>query len=160
MKSKGFTVVELVAALAVIAIFASMSVPLLQRSSRRVMLRRTAQAMVADVAEARGLAAAGARRGTPWSSTDRTRSTVLEINDDHSYVVAADRDMTDDGDEIVVATVQLPTNLRILSPSPGTMMRFRANGTVIAPFDIVLQDRESRASYTVVVSSGGLARVK
>ncbi|MCK6548985.1 GspH/FimT family protein [Myxococcota bacterium] len=159
MSRRGFSVVELVVAVALIAILAAMSTPMLVHATRKGQLRTEAQALVTDVGLARSVAVAGAERGAPWDVGDRTRSAGLMIVDARSWLVFADRDTTDDGDEVVLRTVVLPLGLRIVSPTAGSTMRFRPNGTISGPFDVVVEDEESHTQRRVVVASGGYARV-
>lgn len=159
MSRRGFSVIELCVAVAMVAIIAAGSVPSLVQASRRSQLRNQAQSLATDVSLAQSVAVAGARRGAPWDPADQTRSAGLMIVDERSWLLFADRDTVDDGDEIVLRTVALPFGFRIAEPAPGRTMRFRANGTIAGAFDIVIEDEDAGVRRRIVVAAGGYARV-
>lgn len=159
---RGFSILELVTVMAIVAVTIALSMPLFARTQRRDDLRRAARSLIGDLNRARSLAASGYRTNVspPWAPTDRSVNAGVTIVSPNTYALFIDRDGTTDGDEITVAVMSLPNFMTITSPLPGQEIRFRPNGTVVAPANFVIADAEQGMSRTIIVSGGGAARIQ
>ncbi|MCK6545021.1 GspH/FimT family protein [Myxococcota bacterium] len=159
-RKRGFSLIEIVVALGLVGVFATLSLPLVSRTMRRNELRKAARTVHGALGRTRSLAVSGRRVATTWAPTDRTVSAILRITGSTSYEVFVDRDTTTDGDELSLGTTNLPLSLTFDAPATGEEIRFRSDGTVVAPLDLVLRDRELDQTRRVVLTAGGLAHIE
>lgn len=151
--------VEIAIAVALVAGLATMSVPLFSRMQRAQQFRGLARNVSEDLLNARGIAASG-KRVTTWTGpNNRIAQAGLYVSSSTAYSIFIDRNAARDGDEITSRTFALPPGMEITSPLPGTELRFRHNGTVVAPVNIVLNDRLRGKSRTLVITGGGAVRI-
>lgn len=163
MKRRGFTLVEIIVAIAIVATLATLAVMGMHDARQKSRLREEARSLVAYLNKARALAASG--RVDPaagWDEGDRTRSAGLRVIGARRYALFIDRDLTTDGDEYEVQSIDLSDagQLVIQAPASGVEIRFRGNGTVVDPVNFVLVDEQSREERTIVISGGGQARIQ
>jgi prepilin-type N-terminal cleavage/methylation domain-containing protein len=155
---KGFTMIEMVVATALIGVVSAMAVPLFGRLQRTQQFRDTTRHLSSALLSAKSLAATG-RRQAGWAGTDRVTTAGVHVLSANSYVVFIDRDGVRDGDEIIVKTVILPNAMSIVSPAAGQEIRYRGNGTVANPLNVTLLDTERNRRRTIVISGGGAVRI-
>jgi prepilin-type N-terminal cleavage/methylation domain-containing protein len=156
--SKGFTLIEMVVATALIAGFATMTVPLVSKLQRAQEFRSITRGIAANLMNARSVASSG-KREQGWSTNDRVTQAGLIVNSSTSYTIFVDRDNARDGDELPFRIVNLPVGMEITAPLPGQEIRFRHNGTVVAPMNITVVDRVRVKTRTLILSGGGAIRI-
>ncbi|MCC7383006.1 MAG: prepilin-type N-terminal cleavage/methylation domain-containing protein [Deltaproteobacteria bacterium] len=163
---RGFTLTEMMVTVAIIGVLAALAVPMFYRLQRQNRLRSDARMLLAHLAKARGLAVSGKDGGptSGWGPDDRTRSAGLRIDSTTQYVVFIDRNLSTDGDEVTVETVDFslrPDAQTVIdAPAVGTEIRFRGNGTVVQPENLTVRDPTLSESRTIVLSGGGKARLE
>ena len=165
----GFTLVEMVMVVVIIAVLAALTVPAMTRATENQKLYSAARALLGDLVSARQLAATGKKDTDPappnWGQTEVTASAGIVIQA-NGYQVFIDRNMQIDGDEIIQRVVTYTggdSNIVITSPAPGTVIRFRRNGTLEGspPADqtIIMRDTDSNRSEQLTVFYGGSVRI-
>lgn len=155
---KGFTLIELSIVTAMIALVGMMSIPLFSRLQRTQQFRDSARSVGSALLVAKSMASTG-KRQSGWAANDRVTNAGVQVLSTTSYVVFVDRDSVRDGDEIVMKTVILPRGFTIVSPVAGQEIRYRANGTVPVPQNILIRDTERNRTRTIVVAGGGAVRI-
>ncbi len=164
--SRGFSMIEVVSAVSIVGLVVSLGVPAFTKLKRSDDLYAAAGNLSAQLSRARMLAGSGYRAGlTPWTATDRTKSAGVRVASTTRYTVFVDRDSTTNGDELDVVVVDLTrisrdAHVTLVSPAPGSEVRFRANGTARAAVTFELLENDSRRRTTVTVTSGGQVSVR
>ena len=163
-KRAGFTLVEIMIVVAIVAIGAAIAVASMSRSQSKSDLRGAASDLVSMVKRARSLARSGAVPVTTWPANARTRTAGIRVITATRYVVFADNDDQANGaaSEAVVEMVDLPTKYNgtmTIQEAPGFEVRFKANGTLTVPNDqtLTLLDASGGGQRTVTITFGGNA---
>lgn len=161
---RGFSLLEIVIALAIIAVLAAICIPLLSASQKRSRLKQAARDLGAHLGLARSLAGSG-RGDASWQSSDRVVNGGVRLISPTQYAVFIDRNELLDGDEVDTVVVDFSardpsSELRIVSPVAPAEIRFRANGTLLSAsmVDVVVEDAGTGEQRTVRVTLGGVAR--
>lgn len=169
-RRRGFSLIEIVMVLAVTSTLVALVLPWARRNLATAELTSATRVMMAHIAKARSLAAAGTlpdfQGSLPsgWTTTDRIVSAGIQILSPSQYVVFVDKDY-DDTQVVAVQVVDLAvdhpgSNLQITS---GSTVRFKRNGTLhqVAAEDLnfVLRDVETGRERMMQVSWAGRARI-
>lgn len=161
-RTRGFTLLEMVVVIAIVAIMAAVTVQLFSNWIAYDKPRRSARLLLGDVNRARSYAASGFQpSGAPgWAATDRTVNAGIIISATNAYTVFVDRNGITDGDEYPIAVVTLPDPVTISAPAVGQEVRFRQNGMTSGPsVDLVVTDTTMGVNRSITVSGAGLAWV-
>lgn len=158
--SRGSSLLEVSAAVALVGVLVAVSVPMVGRTMRRNELRRASRTVQASIERARGLAVSGKRSESDWGPTDRAVSAGLRVTGPDALELFVDRDGITDGDEVAVGTVTLPRAVVLQAPAVGAEVRFRQDGTLAAPSGLVLKDVEGGSTRTITITAGGSVRVE
>lgn len=177
MKSRrGFTLIEMMVAVAVVSLLAAVAVPLTTHAVRRQKLRSTTRLMMVNLKNAQSSAAMGkdlsaygfgfgSGSGFGPAVTPRARYAGLVINSDGYQTFIDADDLPYSGNEVTVRWVQFDegTNpqTEIVSPPPGTVIQFRSNGTLLsgAATQIVIRDSETGQQQTIEINVAGNMRI-
>lgn len=161
---RGFTLIEIVVVVAIVAIGAAIAIASMMRSQNKSDLRSAASDMVSMVKRARSLARSGSVPVTTWPANARTRNAGIRVISPTRYVVFADNDDQSNGaaSEAVVEMIDLPSKYggsMSIQEAPGFEVRFRANGTLSVPNDQTLTflDPSGGGQRTVTITFGGNA---
>ncbi len=163
---RGFTLVEIVVALSLVALLAILTIPAMSRSTKKSQLRSAARIALESIKQAR--TAAGSGTNTPAGIT---RFGALAILSPTRYGVYVDVDATpSNGNEQMVKVVDLAAdhtdNSLSLAWSPagalaGDALYFQSNGFVYpaVPPSLVITDSYSNQSLTIVIAQSGTAHI-
>jgi prepilin-type N-terminal cleavage/methylation domain-containing protein len=167
-KSRGFTLLEMMIVVAIIAVLAFIAVPNFFGSTSQAEARAAVRKFRATVARARTLAATGKNENyAGWAATDRTveAGILIEAN---GYRLFVDRNRITDGNEIDIEVVDFGdlargsnyANTLTIGPA-GEEIRFQKNGTltVNANIDVTFRDTTTGLAQTVSIAYGGSTRV-
>ena len=158
---RGFTLLEMVTVIAIVAVALGVAVPSVARMQARRALRSTAQDLMGRVEQARSLARSR-RTGYPgWPEDMVVKESGLRFVGGRKVEVYVDGDKQNDGaHEVVVSAAWFQP--RIALASPVTQLRFRRNGTLTTTedLDFVLRDRPTEQEITVSVAYGGQSRLE
>lgn len=164
-RSRGFSLLELVIAVAIVGILTAVAVPALRSSRTRSEVNDAARRLSSNLASARSLAAKGQTAGPPWGVGDRTVTAGVRIISQTQYAVFIDRD-ANAGDEIDVTVVDLLVSdpnspVRITAPAPSEI-RFRSNGQLTSgnAVDITVSNPGVGISKNLTVSVGGITKFR
>src|SRR5687767_4068824 len=113
-RQRGFTLIEIMTALGIVALIGAVSVPLVSRLQRSQRFRSTAREMASELMRAKNLAGSGKRDTVTWVATDRTVQAGLRVQSTNTYSVFVDRDTINDGDELMVRAITLPYRMEIV----------------------------------------------
>jgi prepilin-type N-terminal cleavage/methylation domain-containing protein len=180
MRRRGFTLLELITVVAIIAIAAVIVVPNYIRSRERQRIKSRSRELIQAIQFARSEAASGRIFATAPVER-RVVQAGIRFNDDRTYDVFVDDDddptditvvrsfALDDnqspfigaqgGDEVRVVEVTVGNNTD--APPAATEIRFRRNGTLSQPVEveIELEDASTNQIHAVSVSYAGQARI-
>ena len=162
-KTQGFTLIELMVVIALIAIIASLAAPDFQRMIARQKLNVTASDLLVSVMQARGEAIKNNRQAIvqPLVSTDWSRGwrVYVDMNNDKAYTEGTDTLITSvrEADSSVLQ-YQVARN-----PSVGNLIGFDASGFVLGADAgrVVFSSSILGTSYRkgVVISRTGRGRI-
>src|SRR5688572_28921997 len=123
---RGFTLVEIIVAVAIVAILVAIAIPLFRSSRRKTDLQDVAPRLVGHLGQARGLAATGLTHST-WGPNQRTECAGLRIISASQYAVFIDADLLANGNEVDAAIIDFgvnhpgsPLSVAILAPPATT----------------------------------------
>jgi type IV fimbrial biogenesis protein FimT len=157
---KGFTLVEMMVTISVLAIVGSIAIPSLGRLQDRGRAQSYIRALAGDITLARIRATSGEQL-TPGVNS---RSGGLRVDTERSYQVYL-TDTTDgtSAAPAVIRVVEIPEeiNVTITSPAPGESVRFRSNGTLVfgSPAEIQVHDAAENKTYRLEISLTGTVRI-
>ena len=159
---KGFSLVEVAVAVAMIAAIAALAVPSLRAMARGARLDSAARTMVRDFQQARQMVLSGKQDFAGWTADQRTRHAGLRFVTPLQYEVFVDRDVEINGGatEVVVEVRNLVQPVEIIN-APAEV-RFRRNGTLSqGPGDVqvVIRDNDTGRQRTIRVAFGGRAEI-
>ena len=180
MKKSGFTLIELIVSVTIIALVTGIFLANYSSANRRSDLTMTAQKMVTDIRTAQNYALGLTRYGTSGSTNVPVGGWGVHLDLQNygasKYVIFADDDgdkIYDSGEDVISKGAQvttLPNNITINSLTTGT----KADITFLPPdpittitgstatssqLDIVLKDNKTNAIKTVRVNFLGLVEV-
>lgn len=182
MKKSGFTLIELIVSVSIIAMVTGIFLANYSSANRRTDLTMTAQKMVTDIRLSQNYALGLARYGLSGSNNVPVGGWGVHIDlnnyTNKKYVVFAD----DNGDKIYnsgeddirygAQVTTLPTNIIINSittgtkadvvfipPDPVTTITDAANVSTYKQIDIVLKDLKTNSIKTVRINYLGLVEV-
>ena len=162
---RGFTLMEMVVAVAVVGIVAAIAVPNIFRLSQRNALRSTANTLVSALKLARSSAATGRMAVVPApGTTARTVEAGVRFNTDTQYDVFLDQDrVANSGNEAIVRSYDLTDDypsFRLIGPPAE--IRYRQNGMLTAPPDVtvLLRDLDTGLEYSVQATFGGRVEIQ
>ena len=163
-RRRGFSLVELMVTMAILATIVAVAVPLFTRTKRKNELRYTAQRLSAHFAKARSLATSGKRDVPTWPAGTRARSAGIRFISATQYAIFVDQDGLDNGagteaDVEVVDVTEGGVPFQFVTPPVS--VRFRRNGTLTAAgdVDLTLEDTVTTERRVVRVTFGGKASV-
>ncbi len=166
---RGFTLLEIVIVIAIIAIIGAMAVPMTNQLRQREALRGASRMLVMNLRAARTSAASGQTVGVDADGRAvRARFGGLAVLSATQYVVFVDADgAPGSGDEQTLRTVDFlaedpQSRVRIAAPSAGQEVRFTANGTLAAGSQTGLRliDEDTNQGQDVAVSLTGHAQLR
>jgi len=154
--SAGFTIIEMMAVIAIILVLLAIVVPAGQAFNARAVDRAEVQRALGELRRARSavLTRAELAPGT------LTRSSGIQVVSATQYLRFVDDDQTAGG-EVTQSVVDLSeTQLTIVLPLPGQQIRFRDNGTLLptSPIALRLADGSGR-EFTIDVPLTGIAQL-
>lgn len=158
MKRRGFTLIEMLIVVAVVAVLSAIAYPRFDELSRRSRIDGATRALVGSLRESRAMAIARQEFGGV-----RARAVGIRIDSPTRYTQIFDGDTDDDNGNdtdlrVVDNTARVP-GLRITSPAPGTVIRFRRDGSTTAG-SIVLADTDTSLTRTIRLTAGGQATLE
>ncbi|MEQ9501330.1 MAG: type II secretion system protein [Deltaproteobacteria bacterium] len=160
---RGFTMLEVMVVIGIVAIGAAIAMATFQRSTAKADMRSAANAMVGDFRRARSMAKTGTTPPGAFAAGQRTVQAGIRIVSATSYSVFVDNDNVSNGSEVAVEVVDMLTKygagFSITAPAVGTEIRFRRNGTLDQPnnINIVMTDTHGGGQRTITVTYGGSA---
>lgn len=155
----GFTLIEMIITIGLISILGAIAVPWFTGLLRRSALTSVVRRLAGDLQNAKVYAVSG--RQITGSPNVRSRSGGLIILDDHQYQLFVDADVAN-GSEDLLTLINIQTRApfaRITTPSPGTILRFKNDGTFVGLGPIRIQDSEFNLSEIVEISGVGSIKV-
>lgn len=158
---RGFTLIEMVVAVAILGIMAAIAVPNIYRMSRRGALRASASGLVSALKLARSSAASGR---LPPGGTVRTAEAGVRFDSATRYDVFLDADrVASNGNEAVLRSYDLTDdNPSFRLDGQPAEVRYQRNGMLTVPGDVVirLQDPDTDLEYTVRATFGGRVEIQ
>jgi prepilin-type N-terminal cleavage/methylation domain-containing protein len=164
---RGFTLVEIIVAVSIVALIAALTIPAMSRSTKKSQLRSAARVALESIKQAR--TAAGS--GTSIGGVGITRFGAFAVLSATRYGVYIDVDSTpSNGTEQMVKVVDVAADhtdntLSFAWNPPGTLagdaLYFQSNGFVYpaVPPSLVITDSSSNQSLTVVIAQSGIAHI-
>lgn len=163
----GFTVLEMMIAVAILVIAAAVAIPNFEARKRQDKIQRQARLLVAHFAKVRSLAASG-QTNLSWGPADRTVNAGIRVVSPTAYELFIDRNSRTDNDEIVVERVDFTQEIpgipvQFASASVPYEVRYNASGTLETPssstIDLTLEDLDTQRTRVIRVTYGGLAKI-
>lgn len=161
---RGFTLLEMIVVVSLIALMAAIAIPWFGRLQRENRLSNLTREMLVQVRRARAEASSG-RVLDPGPPIVRTRASGVRIVSETQYELFVDPDnVAANGNEVTIDTIDFLANtpntqVRITSPAADTTIRFRNDGTAIGAQDIVLGDSDVGTTRTIRVNGIGHAKL-
>lgn len=153
---RGFTLAELVTAVAVTAILTATALPFFVGMQVKSRMRTLARQVAGDLSEARLLARTGRTGVVGWGAEERVIQAGVRFDEEGRYVLFVDSNDRPDGQgEQILTTVEVPAMFSVVG-SPAEL-RFRRNGCLAQESDAEVEIRHSVMDtiFVVTVSHGG-----
>jgi prepilin-type N-terminal cleavage/methylation domain-containing protein len=161
-RNRGFTLIEVMLVVAVLAVFAAIAVPNLNESFRRSSINSFVRALQEDIARAHTVATSNTRAKSVPSA--QIRSAMIRFQDASSYELVVS-DAPTGANPTVEETwkvVSLPDGLRLVEPIalPQNLI-FRSNGAMMgdSASRIVLEDTNDHRLLTLEISMMGTVKL-
>lgn len=161
-RARGFSVIELMVTMALLAILAAIAAPAYTDSIRRYKVNAVRDDLLSSMQLARTEAV---RRGLPVLLTKTTGCTGASTdantwNCGWEMVVDANSNGSKDSGELVLQTSEVPTSFSVAHPSLGATLQFNIWGNVSATQTFYVRDPSAAAakSATVCMGIGGKIR--
>ena len=176
-KSRGFSLIEVMIVISIIAVVAAIAIPGLHQSMRKQRVRTETRLLMSALREARGIAlsrtsvpglqcigagngGSGGGGGTAYDCLPKTIG--LRLTSPTSYEIVAQVP----GNEVILQIVDLreqhpDTEVSIESPPPTTIVRFTGQGTLASaapPF--VIRDLSTDEVHTINVTLAGSVSIE
>lgn len=160
---------EMLIVVAIIGVIAAVTIPAMTQATDGAKIHGAARMLLAHVAKVRQLAATG-RDDPSWNPGDKAVQAGLLINPTGYSIYMDKDDDPNNGNEVTLQVVDYTTDaigntratrVRVVSPVPGTDIRFRRNGTLTSNNDVlvVLQDNGGKEER-IRIYYGGTARLE
>lgn len=165
--SKGFTLLEMVIVMAVVALIAAVSFPTFSRLQQREQVNGATRTLLADLRSARALAATGQRMDNPLDNPDAPmiRFGGIQFISETQYQIYGDNNDVFDSAETFLKTLDLEqmypgTSLRFVV-TPGEHIRFNARGIreYSSRGQVVIEDTSTGLRQAIEINSGGSTRI-
>lgn len=159
MKRRGFTLIELMVVVAVIAVGAAIATPYFWGVVKRQRLSSATRFTVSELRRARSMAIARARfplRGT----AERAESAGLRVASPTVLVLFADADTTtgnsneSDLSRFDLRNVEADGTIELVTPAAGEIIRFGRDGSTRGT-EIVLRDTMTGQERAIEITAGG-----
>lgn len=162
--TRGFTIVEMMVSIGIVAMLAAIAIPWFQKTARRNRLASASRDLVGHLHQMRAEASTGRviNLGPPLQ---KTRYAGIQILSDHSYRLFTDQDaLAGSGNEVFVRTVDfdvihVDNKVLITAPAIGTEVRFRNDGSTVASVTVTLRDASISQERSVQVNGVGHVRM-
>lgn len=159
--SRGFSVIELLVVVSIVAIGTALAAPHFATSMRDKKLSAASRALISDIKRTRAVAVSA----RALSNGQRAQAAGLRFDTSTRYAVFIDPDdNAQNMNEIDLETVDLldiasDGAVRIISPGPGTQLRFRRDGSTTTSY-LLIGDPERRKRWQIEVTAAGQVRLE
>lgn len=158
---RAFSLLEVVTVIAIIAISASVAVPIFYSMIARARLRSTTREVIGAIAEARMVARSGREGMTGWDTDDRVQQAGIRLADAQTLEIFVDADEdTGNQNDIVLTTLNIDSHYQITMSQ--SELRFQRNGTLSSETDVVVivEHSDAEMSFEIQVAYGGRSRME